>query len=182
MNLQTFQDFPKVLSIFLEFLLGIKCPQSFRIFFYEFTNTPGLPDGAKYFSRISTSHKKSPSFRIFFYEFTNTTGIPEVARYFSKLSTRYKMSPKLQNNFLWIYKHSMTSKVYGGLLKYFWSFRMYTKSVNKIILWLLAIQETFKNHGKIFGSLQDVLGLVKLQGKYLEPSGNPGQFGNLLDL
>ena len=66
MNLQTLQDFLKVLSIFLELLQAIKCPQSLEIFFYEFTNTPGLPEGAKYFSRISTSHIKSPELEIIF--------------------------------------------------------------------------------------------------------------------
>ena len=38
----------------------------------------------------------------------------------------------------------------------------------------MAIQETFKNNRKIFGSLQDNPGLVKLQENYLGPSGNPG--------
>ena len=32
---------------------------------------------------------------------------------------------------------------------------------------ILAIQEIFKNHRKIFGSLQDNLGLVKLQESFL---------------
>ena len=46
----------------------------------------------------------------------------------------------------------------------------------KVILDLLAIQENFKNHRKIIGSLQDNPGLVKLQKSYLGPSGNPGNF------
>ena len=94
MNLQTNQDFQKVLSIFLEFLQAIKCPQSLEIFFYEFTNIPELPEGAKYFSRISTSHTK---FRIFFYEFTNISGLPEGAKYFSRISLSHRKTPKLQN-------------------------------------------------------------------------------------
>ena len=40
----------------------------------------------------------------------------------------------------------------------------------------MAIQETFKNNRKIFGSLQDNPGLVKLQERYLGPSGNQGDF------
>ena len=60
MNFQTFQNFLKVLSMFIEFLLAITCPQSFWIYFHEFSNSPGLPEGPKYFSRISISHKMSP--------------------------------------------------------------------------------------------------------------------------
>ena len=47
---------------------------------------------------------------------------------------------------------------------------------SKVILDLLAIQETFINDTKIFGSLQDNAGLGKLQESYLGPSGNPGDF------
>ena len=46
----------------------------------------------------------------------------------------------------------------------------------KIILDLLAIQETFKNHRNIFWSLPDIAVLVKLQESHLKPSGNPGNF------
>ena len=46
----------------------------------------------------------------------------------------------------------------------------------KVILGLLAIQETFKDYRKIFGSLQDNPGLVKLKECFLGPSGNPGDF------
>jgi len=88
-----------MLSIFLEFLQAIKCPQGLEIFFYEFTNIPELPEGAKYFSRISTSHTK---FRIFFYEFINIPGLSEGAKYFSRTSTSHTKSPKLGNIFLWI--------------------------------------------------------------------------------
>ena len=51
MNFQTVQNFLKVLSIFLETVQAIKSPQSFRIFFIEFTNTQELPEGSKYFSK-----------------------------------------------------------------------------------------------------------------------------------
>ena len=71
MNFQTVQDFLKVLNICLEFLQAIESPQSFRIYFYEFSNIPELPEGPKYFSGIFTSLKKSPKIQnIFFYEFT----------------------------------------------------------------------------------------------------------------
>ena len=60
MNFQTFQDLLKVLSIFLEFLQAMKSPQCFRIYFYAFSNNPGLPEGPKYVFRIFTSHKMSP--------------------------------------------------------------------------------------------------------------------------
>ena len=55
MNLQTLQGFPKLQNIFLEFLQAVQGNQSFNIFLYDFTNTQGLPEVAKYFSRISTS-------------------------------------------------------------------------------------------------------------------------------
>ena len=41
---------------------------------------------------------------------------------------------------------------------------------------LLAIEETFKNHRKLFLSFQDIPGLVKLQEKCYGPSDNPGDF------
>ena len=44
MILQTLQDFLKVVNIFLELLHALQSPPSFRIFFYEFTNSPGLPE------------------------------------------------------------------------------------------------------------------------------------------
>ena len=50
MNLQTLQVFLKILNIFQEFLQAIQYPPSLRIFLYEFTNTPGFPKVAKYFS------------------------------------------------------------------------------------------------------------------------------------
>ena len=40
----------------------------------------------------------------------------------------------------------------------------------------LELLETFKNHKTIFGSLQDIPGLVKLQESYLGPSENPVDF------
>ena len=48
--------------------------------------------------------------------------------------------------------------------------------LQKVLLDLLAIQETFRNHRKIIGSLQDNPGLVKLQERYLGPSDYPGDF------
>ena len=59
MNLQTLKAFLKLVNIFLEFLQAVQGNQSFRIIFYEFTNTLGLPEVAKYFSRTSTNHEKS---------------------------------------------------------------------------------------------------------------------------
>ena len=100
MNFQTVQDFLKFLSIFLEFLQAIKCPQSFRIYFYEFSNSPELPEGPKYFSRISTSHKIPQSLKILFYEFTNIPRLPEGPTYVYRISISHKMSPKLLNIFL----------------------------------------------------------------------------------
>ena len=46
----------------------------------------------------------------------------------------------------------------------------------KVILDLLAIHESLKNHRKIFWSLQNISGLVKLQEGYLGPFGNPWKF------
>ena len=46
----------------------------------------------------------------------------------------------------------------------------------KDILYLLTIKETFKNHRKLFWSLQDIPGLFKLQDRYFWPLGNPGDF------
>ena len=60
MNLQTLKAFLKLLNIFLEFLQAVQSLPRFRIFSYEFTNPQGLPEVAKYFSRISTSCNKSP--------------------------------------------------------------------------------------------------------------------------
>ena len=48
-----------MLSSFLEFLLAIKSLLSLKIFFFEFANIPGVPEGAKNSSRISTRNKKS---------------------------------------------------------------------------------------------------------------------------
>ena len=49
MNLQTLQVFLKLLNIFLEYLQAVQGNQSFRIFFYEFTKSPALPEVAKHF-------------------------------------------------------------------------------------------------------------------------------------
>ena len=46
----------------------------------------------------------------------------------------------------------------------------------KVILDHLAIQETLKNHRKIFWSLQDIPGLAKVQESYIGPSGKQGDF------
>ena len=106
MNFQTVQAFLKVLSMFLEFLQAIKCLQSFRIFFYEFSNSPGLPESPNYFIEFLQAIKCLQSFRIFFYEFSNSPGLSESPKYVSRISTSHKMSPKLQNIFLWIFKQS----------------------------------------------------------------------------
>ena len=45
-----------------------------------------------------------------------------------------------------------------------------------VILNLQAIQETFKNHRKIFLIFHDIPELDKLQKSYFEPWGNPGDF------
>ena len=62
--------------------------------------------------------------------------------------------------------------------KYFKACKIFQDLSNfkNVIFDLSAIQETFKNHKKIFLSLQDTPGLVKLQERYWGHSGNPGDF------
>ena len=62
--------------------------------------------------------------------------------------------------------------------KYFETCKMFQDFSNfkKVTLDFLAIQENFKNHRKVFWSLQDIWELAKLQKSYLRPFGNPGDF------
>ena len=66
-NLQSLQDFLKLLNIFQEFLQAIESSPGFRIFFQVFTNTPGLPEVTEHVSRISTSPNKSPRLQNIFW-------------------------------------------------------------------------------------------------------------------
>ena len=100
MNLQTLQDFLKVLSIFLEFLQAMKSPQSFRIFFYDFTNTQDFQKVLIIFQEFLQAIKCPQSFRISFYEFTNTPGFPEGAKYFSRISRIFSLNLETLQDFL----------------------------------------------------------------------------------
>ena len=87
-------------------------------------------------------------------------------------------------------RHSRTCQTSGKLFWTFWQSRRLLNIIQnyleackifqdlsnfrKVILDLLVIYEAFKNHTKIFWSLQDIPGLVKLQENYFGPSGNPG--------
>ena len=96
---------------------------------------------------------------------------------------------KIMKNSLKLPRHSRTSKtsVKASLTfgqsrrllkifeKYFEASKTFQDLLNfrKVILDPLAIQEAFKNHTKIFYSLQDIPGIVKLQKSYPGPSDNP---------
>ena len=100
-----------LLNIFLEFQKTLQSPQSFRLFFQVFTNTPVLPEIAKHISRMSVKlvdifvwllikALQSPqSFRIFFQVITNNPVLPDVAEHFSRISRSHTKPPKLQNIF-----------------------------------------------------------------------------------
>ena len=105
--LQTLQYFLQMLNISLDFLQVLENIQCFRIFFQVLTNTPGLLEVVKHFSRISKSHKKSQNLQNL-QVFTNTPVLPEVAKHFSTISRSQTKSQKLQNIIPSIYKHSST--------------------------------------------------------------------------
>ena len=99
MDLHTFQDFLKFPTIYLEFLQAIQRLPRFRLFSYEFKRTPGLPECAKYFSRISTSQTKSSKLQNIFL-WIYIPGLPEGPNYISRFSKSQRKSSIFQNIFL----------------------------------------------------------------------------------
>ena len=95
-------------------------------------------------------------------------------------------------NILKLPRHSRTYQTSEKLFWTFWQSRRLLKIIekyfeasktfrdlsifSKVILDLLIIQDTFKNHRKIFLNLQDIPGLIKLQESYVGHLVNPGNF------
>ena len=76
----------------------------------------------------------------------------------------------------WI--HLVNFNVSSTLENYFEACKtfQYLQNFKKGIMDLQAIQDTSKNHRKLFWSLQDIPVLAKLQKRYNGPSSNPGYF------
>ena len=92
-----------------------KCCKLQNIFLRIFKNSNISWSWPKLFKN---SYKPYKVFQIFFWVFENTSGLPGVAKYISNISTIHTRSPKLQNIYLWIFKHSRTS----------WSFKNHSEA------------------------------------------------------